>query len=169
MSRRGTIERISEGGRVHFDRQLPYSIDEVWAAITDPERLGDWWPPMAADVRVDLREGGTIVFEWPDLDFPTMEFTIVTLQPPHLLEHTHTSPGSSMRWELQANDEGTRLLATYTVPDLDFAIERGDVVGLHLCLDRLAPALAGNPIGWDPERFAARVAEYSAPQAGVSG
>jgi len=149
----GTVERTPEGGRVRFERLLAFPIEEVWAAITEPERLGDWWPPMAAEITVDLREGGKIVFDWPDLDFPTMEFTIVRLEPPTLLEHTHTSPGSWMRWELEATDDGTRLRATYSIPDLDMAIERGDLVGLHYSLDRLVPALSGEPVAWDNDAF----------------
>lgn len=149
----GTIERTPEGGTVRFDRTLAFPIDEVWAAITEPERLADWWPPFAADITVDLREGGMIVFDWPDTDFPTLEFTIVRLEVPTLLEHTHTSPGSWMRWELSASAEGTRLLATYAVPDLDMAVERGDLLGLHHSLDRLAPALRGDPVAWDMDAF----------------
>ncbi len=157
----GTVERTPEGGRVRFERSLAFPIEAVWAAITEPERLGDWWPPMAAEITVDLREGGRIVFDWPDMDFPTMDFTITRLDPPTLLEHTHTSPGSWMRWELEPTDEGTRLLATYFVSEIDMALERGDLVGLHYSLDRLVPALAGSPIGWDDGAFKALIAAYA--------
>lgn len=157
----GMIERTPDGGIVRFDRSLAFPVDEVWAAITEPARLADWWPPFAADITVDLREGGMIVFAWPDTDFPTLEFTIVRLQAPTLLEHTHTSPGSSMRYELEATEDGTRLRATYSIPDLDLAIERGDVVGLHHSLDRLAPALSGSPLAWDNDAFLELQAAYA--------
>lgn len=161
ISPKGTIERSADGGIVRFERQLSFPIEEVWSAITEPDRLGDWWPPMAADITVDLREGGRIVFEWPDIDFPTMEFTIMRLDPPTLLEHTHTSPGSWMRWELETIDRGTRLLATYSVPEIDMAVQRGDLVGLHYSLDRLVPALSGSPVAWDNDAFSNLVASYS--------
>lgn len=125
---------------------------------------------MAADITVDLREGGRIVFDWPDLDFPTMEFEITRLEPPTLLEHTHTSPGSWMRWELEATDDGTRLLATYSVPDIDIdidmAIKRGDLVGLHCSLDRLVPALSGSPVGWDNDAFQELIVAYAEVDSG---
>lgn len=164
----GIVERTPDGGRVRFERSLSFPIEDVWAAITEPERLGDWWPPMAAKITVDLREGGKIVFDWPDTDFPTMEFTITRLQPPTLLEHTHTSPGSWMRWELEATDDGTQLRATYSVPDIDMAIERGDLVGLHYSLDRLVPALAGSPVGWDNDVFQELITAYSEVASGGS-
>jgi uncharacterized protein YndB with AHSA1/START domain len=149
----GAIERTPDGGIIRFDRSLAFPIEEVWAAITEPARLADWWPPFAAEITVDLREGGKIIFARPDTDFPTLEFTIVSLQAPTLLEHTHTSPGSWMRYELESTADGTRLLATYFIPDLDMAIERGDLVGLHHSLDRLAPALSGHPVAWDDDAF----------------
>ena len=157
----GTIERTPEGGVVRFDRTLAFPIEDVWAAITVPERLADWWPPFAAEISVDLREGGLIVFAWPGTEFPTLEFTISRLSPPTLLEHTHACPGSWMRYELEETARGTRLLATYFIPDLDMALERGDVVGLHYSLDRLAPALSGHPIGWDNGAFMELFAIYA--------
>ncbi len=129
----GTVERTPEGGRVRFERLLAFPIEEVRAAITEPERLGDWWPPMAADITVDLREQGKIV----------------------------VSPGSWMRWELEPTEEGTRLRATYSVPDLDMAIERGDLVGLHYSLDRLVPALSGEPVPWGNEAFMELATAYA--------
>ena len=41
---------------------LPYPIRDVWDAITNPARLADWWLPFDADITVDLREGGEMVF-----------------------------------------------------------------------------------------------------------
>lgn len=32
------------------ERHLAFPIEQVWAAITEPERLGDWCPPMAAKI-----------------------------------------------------------------------------------------------------------------------
>lgn len=159
----GVIERAADGsGVVRFDRTLAYPIESVWAAITEPERLADWWPPFAAEITVDLRVGGRIVFDWPDADLPTMAFEIVRLEPPTLLEHTHTAPGSWMRWQLEPVADGTRLVATYAVPDVTASVERGDVVGLHHSLDRLEPALAGRPVGWDQAAFERLLGAYAA-------
>lgn len=158
---RATFERTAEGGLIRFDRQYAYPIEEVWAAITQPQRLADWWAPFAADITVDLREGGSIAFDWPEHDIPAFEFRIVRLRPLTLLEHTHTAPGSWMLWELEPSANGTRLRATYFVPDPDLAIARGDVVGAHYGLDRLGALLSGQPVPVDMDAFAALQADYA--------
>ncbi len=163
-SRFGTIERTAEGGLIRYDRHLDFPVEEVWSAITEPARLADWWPPFATDVTVDLRVGGAISFPWPSGDeTQTLAFTILRLEEPTLLEHSHTSPGSWMRYELESLAGGTqtRLLATYFVPDPDLAIERGDIVGAHYGLDRLEAALTGTPVHVDMAVFTELQAEYA--------
>jgi uncharacterized protein YndB with AHSA1/START domain len=163
-----TLERTKDGGLIRFERAFPNPIEDVWSALTDPERLADWWPPFATNVHVDLREGGTMTFDWPD--GPQLEFRFLRIEPPTLLEHTHTGPGSWMRYELAATDEGTLLRATYFVPDPDEAIERGDVVGAHYGFDRLEAALARHPAPLDIKAFTVLQKRYaeqglaSAPQ-----
>lgn len=163
-TRFGTIERTPTGGLIRYERQLRFPVEEVWSAITEPARLADWWPPFATDVTVDLRVGGSISFPWPDGDqMQSLAFTILRLQAPTLLEHSHTSPGSWLRYELEplADGTGTRLLVTYFVPDPELAIERGDIVGAHYGLDRLEAALGGHPVPVDLEVFAELQAAYA--------
>jgi uncharacterized protein YndB with AHSA1/START domain len=40
---------------------LPAPREDVWDALTDPERLADWF---ANDVHLDLRPGGGASFRW---------------------------------------------------------------------------------------------------------
>ena len=42
---------------------FPDSPDEVWKALTEAERLEEWF---ANDVELDPREGGDGVFRWAD-------------------------------------------------------------------------------------------------------
>lgn len=154
-----TLERTENGGLIRFERRLPYPIGEVWAALTEPERLADWWPPFATGVTVDLREGGSMTFDWPD--GPELEFRFLRVTPPTLLEHTHTSPGSWMRYELDSTEDGTLLRATYYVPQPDQAIERGDVVGAHYGFDRLEASLSGHPVPVDMRTFASLQSLYA--------
>ena len=154
-----TLERTEDGGFIRFTRRLPYPVEDVWAALTEPERLAEWWPPFATDVTVDLSEVGSMTFDWPD--GPQLEFRFLHISPPKLLQHTHTSPGSWMRYELEPTDEGTLLRATYFVPHPEQAIERGDVVGGHYGFDRLEAALSGHPVPVDLEAFASLQRAYA--------
>jgi uncharacterized protein YndB with AHSA1/START domain len=44
---------------------VPESPDEVWEALTEPERLEEWF---ASEVELDARPGGEGVFRWGDGD-----------------------------------------------------------------------------------------------------
>jgi uncharacterized protein YndB with AHSA1/START domain len=157
----GTIERTADGGVIRFERHLAYPIREVWDAITDPARLADWWLPFEADITVDLREGGAMVMSARGDEPIEITCTILRVEPPMLLEHTHADPGSRMRWELEPVDTGCVLRLSHFVPDADAAVDNCYVVGLHASLARLAPCLAGHPIAWDWDAFAIAQAQYA--------
>src|ERR1051326_9629081 len=58
---------MTEGGAVQVEREIffPASPDEVWEALTEPERLEEWF---AREVELDARPGGEGVFRWGDGD-----------------------------------------------------------------------------------------------------
>lgn len=157
----GTLERTPDGGLIRFERHLPYPVREVWDAITNPARLADWWLPFDADITIDLREGGQMVLAGRGDDAPTMTLTILRVEAPLLLEHTHVDPGSRMRWELEATASGCTLRLSHFVTDPQTAIDNCYVVGLHTSLERLLPCLAGQPIAWDWDAFTAAQAAYA--------
>jgi len=158
----GVMERTSRGGAIRFERRLPFPVAAVWDAITNPERLADWWLPSGADVSIDLRPGGAMVFTGRGDDPSTVTATVITVDAPVLFEHTHIVPGSTMRWQLEAADGGCVLRVTQFVDDVDAAIGNCWIVGLHTSLARLEPILIGSPTAWDPILFAAAQIAYSA-------
>ncbi len=157
----GVLERTVDGGVIRFERHLPYDVHAVWDAITSPERLTDWWLPFDAEITVDLREGGSMIFTGTSAEGPTMVCTILRVEPPFLFEHTHPAPGSTMRWELEALDTGCILRLNHSLPDVQEAIDNCYLVGLQTSLDRLVPALAGSPRPWDWDAFGADRAHYA--------
>ena len=158
----GVLERTGDGGVIRFERHLPYPVEAVWDAITNPDRLADWWLPFEAEISVDLREGGEMVFAGTAEDEPvTMTCTILRLEPPVLLEHTHPAPGSRMRWELEPADTGCILRLSHVVPDVREAVDNCYLVGLQTSLDRLEPSLAATPEPWDWDAFATAQAHYA--------
>ncbi len=158
----GTMERTDDGGTIRFERHLPYPVAAVWDAITNPERLADWWLPFDADITVDLREGGAMVFASRSGEPGPMTATILRVDPPVLFEHTHVAPGSTLRWDLEAVDTGCTLRLTQHVSDVDLAIGGCWIVGLHTSLSRLEPSLAGSPTAWDWDAFADAQERYAA-------
>lgn len=110
-------------------------------------------------------DGGQIVFAGRPADGDdepfTISCTVLRVEAPMLLEHTHIDAGSRVRWELEPTTDGCVLRLSHLVPDTDAAIENCYVVGLHTSLGRLAPLLAGRPIGWDWDAFAEAQAAYA--------
>ena len=158
----GVLERTADGGVIRFERHLAYDVGDVWDAITSAERLADWWLPFDAEVTVDLRVGGEMVFAGtPDGTPITMTCTILRLDPPLLFEHTHPAPGSRMRWELEAHDTGCILRLSHIVPDAEAAIDNCWLVGLQTSITRREPCPAGTPQPWDWDAFAAARAHYA--------
>ncbi|HPG15214.1 MAG TPA: SRPBCC domain-containing protein, partial [Microthrixaceae bacterium] len=134
----------------------------VWDAITNPERLADWWLPFDADITVDLREGGEMVFTSRSGEPGPMTATVLRVEAPVLFEHTHFVAGSTLLWELEAADDGCVLRLTQQVDDVAAAVDGCWVVGLHTSLERLAPAISGSPVPWDWDAFAAAREHYAA-------
>ena len=99
----------------------------------------------------------------------TITCTILRVEPPMLLEHTHVDPGSYMRWELEPVDTGCVLRLSHFVTDVGAAIDNCYVVGLHASLARLAPCLAGRPIAWDWDAFADAQAQYASARPRTGG
>jgi uncharacterized protein YndB with AHSA1/START domain len=55
----------SEQLRVAREIVVPESTDDVWEALTDAERLEEWF---ATEVELDPRPGGEGIFRWGDGD-----------------------------------------------------------------------------------------------------
>jgi uncharacterized protein YndB with AHSA1/START domain len=53
---------------------LPSPRADVWEALTDPERLEDWF---ANEVELDLREGGDATFRWGNGEERHAKITVV--------------------------------------------------------------------------------------------
>lgn len=158
----GTIEPTATGAVLRFERQLPHPVVEVWAAITEPARLADWWLPFDADITVDLRPGGLMAMVANGDEPVTITCEILRIEPPTLFEHTHVDPGSRMLWELEPDGDGCILRLSHFVTDRVAAIDNSYAVGLHTSLDRLAPCLEGAPTPWDWDAFARHQRRYAA-------
>jgi len=148
---------------ITFRRRLPYPVDTVWSAITDPDQRKSWFGPTT----LEGREGGGIEMVPDDPPAPVeakrMTGRILTWEPPHVFEHEWNQrivEDSVVRYELAADGDGT--LLTFTHRGLSERNGKGFIPGTHAYLDRMAAHLAGEPIpGWQ-ERYDALAPNYPA-------
>lgn len=139
----------AEGDRcgVRFERRYDAKPDEIWSALTEPERLGRWLADVA---ELELRVGGRFLLRWHESD-ATQETdgTILALEPNRLLELNWTYPGepdSVARFELQPDGDGTVLILDHR--GLPPGAIAGYGAGWHSHLDSLDAHLHGGQADW---------------------
>ena len=96
---------------------VPETPDEVWAALTEPERLEEWF---ASEVELDARPGGEGLFRWGDGD----ERHAVVRE----FEETERlvldwDDGGSVVLELEPDAAGTRVRVVESSPEFGPALE----------------------------------------------
>src|SRR5438067_5087685 len=94
---------------------LPAARDDVWAALTDAERLEDWF---ANDVELDLRPGGGASFRWSNGE--ERHATVTEVEPERRLAFEWDDDGtvgnSTVEFTLDDDANGTRLTVVETAP-----------------------------------------------------
>jgi uncharacterized protein YndB with AHSA1/START domain len=96
---------------------LPVTRDEAWEALTEPERLREWF---ANDVELDVRPGGEGTFRWDNGESRRAVVDEVAEGERLVLRWEDDS-----RVELELDDApaGTRVLVRETSPDWGVALE----------------------------------------------
>jgi uncharacterized protein YndB with AHSA1/START domain len=89
---------------------LPAPRDEVWAALTEAERLEDWF---ANEVELDLRPGGGACFRWANGE--ERHAVVKEVEPEERLAFDWEDDGE-VEFTLADADEGTLLVVTETEP-----------------------------------------------------
>ena len=133
-----------------FERHLPYPVDAVWSAITDPDERRRWF----GETTMDRQEGGRIemVATGPPVPPAQKKMTgrIRIWDPPRVFEHEWSQPiltdtGSGVvRYELTPDGEGT--LLRFSHRGLTIRDAQGFHPGSHAFLDRLQAYLGGQPL-----------------------
>ena len=111
---------------LNFERRLPFPVEVVWSAITDPQERAQWF----GETTIEAREGGTIdmVATGPLLPPERKRMTgrILVWDPPHVLEHEWKQP----------------------------IVASGVLGGTHAFLDRLEAYLTGDELpNWAARRL----------------
>ena len=138
----GEVRRVGDTGTVHVEDVYNTDIEDLWGAVTDPERLARW----IARVDGDLRVGGTIHADFTS----TAEGPgrIEVCEAPHRLLVT-MHPGTPEETQLEAllteDKRGTRLVVEEFGLPWDKAPDHA--AGWQAHLDDLRAHLEGRPAG----------------------
>jgi uncharacterized protein YndB with AHSA1/START domain len=97
---------------------FPSEPDEVWEALTDPERLEEWF---ANDVELDPRPGGAGVFRWENGE--ERRVTVREAEQGERLVLDWDDDGGEVEFTLEEVDDGTRLVVRETSPEFSTALE----------------------------------------------
>ena len=143
-SRFGTVGVMPDGRSfVRFERRLPQTVEQVWAAISEPAQRAHWFPGLD----FEPRKGGVFRMNFDgDCDGPAhVEGTVLVWEPPYVLQL------GTMRWALsRTTDGGCRLVFT-DILVFDGRRDEQDIThavlgGWHRYVDRLEDAAAGRPV-----------------------
>jgi uncharacterized protein YndB with AHSA1/START domain len=96
---------------------LPAPREEVWAALTESERLEEWF---ANDVELDPRPGGEGVFRWDDGD--ERHAVVEDVEPERRIALRFDDDGL-VELELEDAPDGTLLVVTESAPQFGPALE----------------------------------------------
>lgn len=120
----GTLQEGRDGVGVSFNRAYATPVEDLWNAVSDPERLAQWFAPVEGD----LREGARFTMRFDDGDVPGC----------HIIE---CSPGRQLAFEWPMPQE--TLVTATVLPD-----GRGSRLELHH--DRMPRTAASRyAAGWD--------------------
>jgi len=103
--------------KVSREIEVPETPDEVWEALTEPERLEEWF---ASEVELDARPGGEGVFRWGDGD--ERHAVVRELEEAERLV-LDWDDGGSVAIELEAAEGGTVVRVVESSPEFAPAFE----------------------------------------------
>jgi uncharacterized protein YndB with AHSA1/START domain len=107
VERQPTADGAGERVSVLLRRSYDTAAQDVWDALTDPDRLKRWFMPVSGDLRV----GGSFQLEG------NAGGQILTCEPPRRLRVTFGDPNSIVELRLTAQGDGaTALELEHTVP-----------------------------------------------------
>ena len=96
---------------------LPATRDDVWGALTDEDRLEEWF---ANDVELDLRPGGGASFRWSNGE--ERHATVTEVEPERRLAFDWEDEGT-VEFMLDDDADGTRLVVVESSPAWSTALE----------------------------------------------
>ncbi|MEU8194545.1 SRPBCC family protein [Microbispora amethystogenes] len=150
---KATLDELDGRPVLRMERRLSHPREKVWRAITEPGRLGRWFPFTVDEM--DLRVGGKIRFGGG----MTLDAEITELDPPRVFAFVQRSTPEApregdnlLRFELSPEENGGCLLVFTQVFD-DRPAAASYASGWQVCLDALEAVVAGRAPEWPEGNF----------------
>ncbi|MFC8128138.1 SRPBCC family protein [Streptomyces sp. NPDC057302] len=139
-----TLDPDEEGAHsvLRMERRLAHPPAQVWAAITRPAQLAQWFP---AEVTLELRPGGAMGFHFPGDEGPGMTGEVTDADEPRLFAFSWGD--DHLRWEIAPDGpegpggRGSLLTLVHTFADRFGA--PSFAAGWQLCVSALGQFLDG--------------------------
>lgn len=122
-----TIQKEHGIYKARYERHLHHSVQEVWAMLTDNNKLQQWFTELQI---TDLRKGGIIQFDMQDGAYIDMQ--ILDYEPSRILAFEWGK--DIARFELSPITNGCQLTFTETLSSFTEQTIK-DLAGWHVCLD----------------------------------
>jgi uncharacterized protein YndB with AHSA1/START domain len=136
---KGSLFSLGDTGLLRIEMNFDVAVEEVWSALTDPERLSRWYGKFEGDFRVDGEFTGFVfVSEWEGRG------TVDACEPLRKLHVTMWEEGQSKqkaKAELFGSNPTTLIFEEDGLP-LEYVWAFG--AGWHMHFEDLALHLAGN-------------------------
>ena len=145
--RLGQVTELPEGVQLQFRRSWPDPVEDVWAALTEPDRMLRWIGTYEGERRVGGAGTFTMTHEEQLVGEP---MRIVECAPPHrLVVEWDTEEGWRVELQLTREDDRTVLLFTQLFAPGTEVVDY--VLGWHWYLDKLGAEVGGGaqPGDWD--------------------
>src|SRR5436305_4661986 len=85
----GTVRREGDRYTLHFEREYAGPVEDVWSAITTPDRMARW----LGELRGTPAEGEGVVLVFGDGDDDRATLDVVACERPHRIELDWLLPG----------------------------------------------------------------------------
>lgn len=133
------IEKNENGYVAVYERHYNHPSSEVWAWLTEDEKLKQWFPELSVD---GLKLGGVYKFDMQDGTFENLE--IVDFEEGSVLEFMWFGK-DTVRFELAPEADGYKLILK---KKLEQIIEHTpkDLAGWHVCLDVIGTLMDGKAV-----------------------
>lgn len=138
----GSVRRDGDRCTLTLRREFRAPIEDVWAAVTEPDRLARWIGTFTGDPR-----SGRVVFQMTaEEGAPKEDMEILECRPPHVL--MALAGAGEHRWhvDLSLTEQDGVTTLVFVQPDVDPAAAESMGPGWEYYLDRLAAAETGQDV-----------------------